>query len=160
MKVSVHLSQKGEWSSLFKIGQIPMDGGVKVGVLNNKPHITSGNAGKPSIGMADLAEIHEYGDSTRHIPERSFLRASLRQNESNYVDVLESGLFTVLSGEMSIDKLKHKLGLIAHRDVVKYISTANFAPLKPSTIKRRRKQSNRPLVDTGNLRNSLSFEVE
>lgn len=158
MKLSIHLSGKGEWWDLHRIAQIPIEGSVKVGVLNNKPHITSGNVGKPSIGMADLAEIHEYG--TTNIPERSFLRASLRQNESNYVDVLERGLFTVLSGDMSIDRLKHKLGLIAHRDVVNYISTANFTPLKTSTIKRRRKKSNRPLIDTGGLRNSLSFEVE
>lgn len=158
MKVKVNLSQQGEWSSIIHVGKIPIDGGVKVGVLNNKPHITDDKVGKPSIGMADLAEIHEYG--LGHIPERSFLRASLQKNEQRYVEMVEQGLFTVLSGTMSIDKLKYKLGLVAHRDVVNYISTANFTPLKPSTIKRRRKKSNRPLVDTGLLRNSLSFEIE
>lgn len=38
----------------------------------------------------------------------------------------------------------------------KDVEEKNFAPLKESTISRRRKRSNKPLIDTGALRNSIS----
>ena len=50
-----------------------------------------------------------------------------------------------------------KIGIIIVNDIKTTMVTGNFTPLKSSTIKA--KGSTKPLIDTGELRNSISYEV-
>ncbi|WP_252715295.1 hypothetical protein [Acinetobacter junii] len=54
-------------------------------------------------------------------------------------------------------KIKQILGMQAAADVQMYMVNGKFAPLKAKTIKR--KGSSKPLIDTGQLRQSITYKV-
>ena len=108
--------------------------------------------------LAVIAATHEFGSPARGIPERSFLRASVRVNRKRYVKLAENGAKKVAAGSMDARKVYNLIGAGAAGDVQEYMREGNFAPLKPATIAR--KKSSKPLIDTGQLRQSITFIVK
>jgi hypothetical protein len=159
MKVKTSVLQTGKWF-FDKLAQqaTRFTGHAEVGVFGGKPHITSlSGGGKRSIVMADLAAIHEYGAPSRNIAERSFFRASLKLNRSKYGQYLLSQVKPILLGKTNMAITWQFLGQEAQADVQTYLVNGKFVPLKPRTIKR--KGSSKPLIDTGQLRQSVSYRV-
>ena len=113
--------------------------------------------GKRSITMPDLAAIHEYGAPSRNIPERSFLRASITLNQGKYGKYLLGEVKDLLLLRTTPTKIKQVLGMQAAADVQMYMVNGKFTPLKAKTIKR--KGSSKPLIDTGQLRQSITYRV-
>ena len=105
---------------------------------------------------AMIAAVHEYGNE--HVPERSFMRTSLQKNRGRYSALNEQNLKKVLNGGMSVDAALGQLGLMASSDIKEQIKNGSFAPLKQATIKR--KGSSKPLIDTGQMRQSVTYELE
>lgn len=147
-KLRIKTKRKGNWN-VEPINQA-FKGAVKVGFFGSEAHP------KAKLTIVELAGIHEFG--TGHIPERSFLRASIVQNQAKYGKYLESKLKPLLSQQLTPTVFKQGLGLLASTDVQNYIAQGRFAPLSPETIKRKR--SSRPLIDTGRLRQSVTYQVE
>ncbi|MDH0032013.1 MULTISPECIES: hypothetical protein [unclassified Acinetobacter] len=159
MKLKSKILQTGNWF-FDKLAQqaTRFTGHAEVGVFGGKPHITDlKGGGKRSIVMADLAAIHEYGAPSRNIPERSFFRASLQLNRSKYGQYLFGQVKPMLLGKTSMAATWQFLGQEAQADVQTYMVNGKFVPLKPRTIKR--KGSSKPLIDTGQLRQSVSYRV-
>ena len=97
------------------------------------------------------------GSHTIVIPERSFIRSTMKDNEKRYADLMLKGFRSVLRMESTVEVVYQKIGITISDDVKSKILTGSFVPLKPSTIKK--KGSSKPLVDTGEMRNSISYEV-
>lgn len=123
---------------------------VYIGVIGN-------NAGRDGdLNNAQLMAIHEFG--TDHIPERAPIRKTMAKNGEEYGTKFEKGIASVLTGEKDADLLLNLIGAQVAGDVVGEIQAGVEPALSPQTIKR--KGSDRPLIDTGALVQSISYEVK
>lgn len=130
---------------------------VRVGILGNSNARSGSASGNATIGAA-----HEYGTST--LPMRSFLRIPL----TYYLDkaLTNSGAFTQdalkhVIAQKSLGPWVEKMGIEAVGIVLDAFDTAGFgtwAPLRPETMKRKRVKQ--ILVETLQLRNSVTYEVK
>jgi phage gpG-like protein len=157
-KVKVEMSENPNWIlKQFQKQANIFTGKVSIGVFGGAHSITSKSGGKRSITMPDLAAIHEYGAPSRKIPERSFLRASITLNQGKYGKYLLGEVKDLLLLRTTPTKIKQVLGMQAAADVQMFMVNGKFAPLKAKTIKR--KGSSKPLIDTGQLRQSITYRV-
>lgn len=131
--------------------------------------------------MAWLAAIHEYGcviqvtpkmraylhrqglhlkKSTTQIviPERSFLRAGFDENHKAVLKKTDPLLADVLGGTMSADQFCEIVGLLLKSKVQDYARDLRNPANHPFTVKQ--KGSSNPLIDSGDMINALSYEVE
>jgi phage gpG-like protein len=107
--------------------------------------------------VALIAAVHEFGSPAQGIPERPFLRTTIQENRGKYVQLNRRNLVAVLNGKMTVEQALGQLGEVAKGDVQLHIASGTFAPLKAATIKRKGSMS--PLIDTGQLRQSITWEV-
>ncbi|EMG31569.1 hypothetical protein [Campylobacter showae] len=125
--------------------------GVVVGVTAK----TNGRSSE--FSNAELAAIHEFGSPARHIPERSFLRKPLISNAAAIANLAKNAVGKFITGQITAEAALGALGEEA-KNISKVAITEGIAPaLKPATIKR--KKSSKPLIDTGQLLNSITYEV-
>jgi hypothetical protein len=157
--VTVKLSDKGLKSFRDLFGR--KTAYLKVGVFGDKGNAQAANG---SITVAELAAIHEFGLG---VPERSFLRSYFDANEalltSAIVRLTKSLIDQVLKNKKPAtvqqqSNVLNKLGLFIVGGIQARISAGEITPpLAESTIAR--KGSSTPLIDTGQLRSSISHEV-
>lgn len=125
---------------------------VKVGVLDsNQPH--------GLISMAELAAIHEFGAPAANIPERSFIRRTFTEEEGKAeLRKITFGLAqNIVNDKMSLTQALEALGVWGANAVRRRVKMGLWPPLRPQTVKR--KGSSAPLVDTGQLINSVTHKV-
>lgn len=127
---------------------------VTVGVPEGAMHRSNGE----SISMALLAHIQNSGSVSRGIPARPFLIPALQHNQDKYIKYLKSQTVSLILGKVALSRVLNMLGQMAEADVKKYFTGGHFAPLSASTIKA--KGSSRPLIDTGQLRQSITYKIE
>ena len=125
---------------------------VYIGVPASKNGMHEGG-----INMATLLAIHVLGAPSRGIPQRDPLRPPLIANAQRYSDLLALGLKNSLSDGTDPKLVYEKIGIVATNDVKDYFITGNFKALSEKTIKA--KGSSKPLIDTGEMRNSITYEV-
>lgn len=91
------------------------------------------------------------------IPERSFLRAGFDNNAGTIMELVEDYLQRIFEQEMSARDMYERIG----RKIADYIKTEIRLKVSPRnaplTIVNKGKDD--PLVDKGNLLNSISYEV-
>ena len=110
------------------------------------------------INNPTLAYIHEHGAPAANIPARPFLEPGVANAEDDILRAFEAGVQRALSGDNSaLANSLNLAGVIAVRAVQDKITTGPFAPLAPRTV--RRKGSSKPLIDTGQLRQAVTFVV-
>lgn len=126
---------------------------VMVGI----PQGDNGRTDGGDIGSAGILAVHEFGAPELGIPERSVVRRSIRENLGKYKKLNLVNLRKVVRSEMTVAQALGILGAVAAGDVQMTIRKADLAPLKPATIKR--KGSSKPLIDTGQVIQSITFEV-
>ena len=115
------------------------------------------NARSDEITNADLAMIHEFGSPAHNIPERSFLREPLINNAEAVANLAKNAIGKFIAGEISLETALGYVGEEA-KGISKAAVADGISPaLKPATIKRRK--SSKPLIDTGQLLNSITYEV-
>lgn len=142
-------------SSLLRLQQAIAEAAAKfvvVGVPENKSARQDGE-----LGNADIAFIHEMGDPARDLPERSFLRSTMAEKRQAYQELAAKVMRKVMAGDMTVEQGLELIGMAAASDVQETIEQGEFAPLAPETI--RRKGSSKPLIDKGQLRQSITSEV-
>lgn len=143
------------------------------------------NGRKVNVGVAGadngyLAAIHEYGcrirvtdkmraylhrqglhlkKSTEYIaiPERAFLRNGYDLNRDGVADSAESVLPAVLDGRMDTDRFLEMIGEILSSDIKDYAASLDRPPNHPFTADK--KGSSNPLMDTGDMIGSITYEV-
>jgi hypothetical protein len=144
---------------------------VTVGVHSeqNDPHKDDGSSG---INIARLAAVHEYGAEIDHpgvtkphkivIPERSFLRATMSDKKQHLSSMSAKLIGKVIDGKMSIDRAFKLLGEEAAALVKERMGSSKLKPLAASTIRKKTvdgKKGTSPLIDTGQLVNSIGYQV-
>ena len=125
---------------------------VYIGVPASKNGMHEGG-----INMATLLALHVYGVPTRGIPQRDPLRPPLIANAQRYSDLLAIGLKNALADGTDPKLVYEKIGIVATNDVKDYFVTGNFKALSEKTIKA--KGSSKPLIDSEELRGSITYEV-
>lgn len=133
---------------LDKLGQKTL----KVGIFGNAP------SGGKNITMVELANIHEFGTMNGHIPARSFVRSTFAEQTSAWQNMAVQLVGKVARGEIKADQAYKQLGARITRDVQRKITDLKSPPNAQSTIKQ--KGSANPLIDTGAMRASVTWEVE
>lgn len=108
--------------------------------------------------IAVIGAVQEFGSADGHIPERSFLRVPLRQNADDFKRIQRALIPKVVSGEITMHHVMDQLGGRAVAVSQEAISAGIDPVNADSTIKT--KGSGKPLVDTGNLRQSITYIVE
>lgn len=92
------------------------------------------------------------------IPERSFLRSGHDANAEKIMKKCEKALGVVIDGKMSIDTWLDMYGQMLSTAIKTYMRDLSSPP--NSRITKRNKGSSNPLVDTGGLVESITWERE
>lgn len=118
--------------------------------------------GEP-ITNAALAYIHENGAPEVGIPERPFLKPGIDAKKDEITAGLEKTGKAALDGDPGkVDRGFNAVGLIGQNAVRAKINEGPFTPLAEATLAARRargRTGDKPLIDKGELRNSLSYVV-
>jgi len=91
------------------------------------------------------------------IPERSYLRAWFDENVDVLQATMERLIGQVVEGKISGRAALETIGGYVVTHVQAYMVDLKTPPNAPSTI--RRKGSSNPLIDTGQLKNSITWQV-
>lgn len=128
---------------------------VKVGILASKG---GGKADENGFTLADRAAVHEYGSEDGTIPERRWLRGTFATYEKELIALQTSLAKSFFRGHLTADKALQQLGVWSANKVKTHVKQDTITPpLKLSTIAA--KGSDRPLIDTGLMVNSVNYEV-
>ena len=118
------------------------------------------NGGDPSSNIAARAAVQEYGAKIKvfgrkesEIPSRPFMRMTFENNKNKISKLMQRLYDGILEGKMTARRALKILGEWYVGQVKMTITTGTFAPLSPLTIKL--KKSSKPLINTGEMRNSL-----
>ncbi len=135
-------------------------------MASHAPHIAVGVVGSSAgaahgegVTNSGLAAVHEYGLG---VPQRSFIGATIDAKAVEYARSLADAYRKVMLSGGSVASLKNhvalkRVGLKVVGDIQRRISDGIAPANSPVTIAR--KGSSTPLVDTGQLRQSITFEV-
>ena len=126
---------------------------VKVGILENATNADTG------ASIAEYAYWNEFGTKDEEvIPARPFFRNAISDNSDTWAGSIKNQLKTMgVTDKNVVEKTLRRTGQLMRSDIQQSISKGGFKPLKPATIKRKGKAT--PLVDTGDMRNAISYEV-
>ena len=122
-----------------------MDKFVTVGIHEDK------NARKDMFSNAQVGAANHFG--TSRIPARPFLDVGVEMGTNKYLRIIKSAA----ENNEPLDLALERCGIVAAGEVQKYIRELQDPPNAESTIKK--KKSANPLIDTGQLRQSISYKV-
>lgn len=99
------------------------------------------------------------------VPERPFMRNAIRENLSNYRHLLKREASNIVKavasgkdGSAAKRVALGRLGVKAQGDIQQSITSLTSPPNSPTTIAL--KGSSKPLIDTGELRNSVNWKLD
>lgn len=121
---------------------------LRVGVIE-------GDAAHGQTTVGEVATYQEFG--TENIPARSFIRAWYDENVTQNRLAMRAVLRQVTMGKITLPQAFGQLGSLFVAQIQKRIVAGIPPELKESTI--RAKGSSVPLVDTGQLKASITYEV-
>lgn len=122
---------------------------VKIGVF----------AGTGDGEAVTVAAVHEFGSERAHVPERSFLRRTFHEQKDRFAKAIGNASKRVVAGKLQPEVALGALGVLAATAVKNTIARGPHIPPPLSRETVRRKKSRRPLVDTGQLLNSITWKV-
>lgn len=127
---------------------------IKVGVPASTAPYEDG------ISTAVIAAVHEYGSLTRRIPARPFLRPGVANAIPKINKLLQIKLPDFVSGSINADGVFTLVGEIARSEIVRMWDNNNWTPLKSQSAQKAVEKGDRQiLLDTGHLKNSITYQV-
>lgn len=99
-----------------------------------------------------VGTVHEFGSPARNIPQRSYLRSTVESNKRSYKDMFKKLSIRIIKGQITKKEALGLVGLQVRTDVRQKITDIKEPALKS--------REGNPLVDTGHLRRSITYEVE
>lgn len=115
--------------------------------------------------VAYVAAIQEFGSGP--IPPRPFLRPAAADNQDKWGNLAASGIKAALREAIQLDYALGQVGFVGAGDVQNAIKAVQSPGLADSTIRNRRTRTNKnknqsvkPLVDTGQMLQSVTSKVE
>lgn len=157
-------SNDAPWRALYARVLATQNTKVKVGVLASKGG--SAKHADSDMTLVEIAATHEFGSSDGHVPERSFIRSTLNVRIADELaEKVTAACKLVVTGKLDADKALALLGTYAASEIKNTITMNEadaygeypYPPLADSTIAA--KGSSVPLIDTGQLKNSITYEV-
>lgn len=150
--------------------------------LKNKPYVAIGIQGKSamekkkdpddgSTGTAtvvDIGTFHEFGTTGakgKVIPERSFIRSTRDENDQKYRKIIETMRQQIFkprgtSVAMTVEQGLGLLGELIQGDIQAKFLNNNWEELQDQTRGGRNPEGDaKPLIDTGQLRQSIRYQV-
>lgn len=116
--------------------------------------------GEP-INNAQLGYIHENGAPKANIPARPFLIPGIRNARPKVIPKFKAAAEAVLRGDLgAASRALHSAGLTGQNEVRAVINAGPPPPLSERTLEARRRRGRTgdvPLIDTGQLRNSITY---
>lgn len=106
--------------------------------------------------IAYVASIHEFG--AKGMPPRSFMRTTIKAQRNEWRQQMAGAIKAVSMGAIDYTDALDQIGALGAGDVVKTIDRMEEPKLDPKTVKR--KGFDTLLVDTGLMRQSITWEVE
>lgn len=103
-------------------------------------------------------ELGKTGPYTGDIPARPFLRPGVEGAIPHLTKLAEIMIPKVLSKDMTMRMLLEQMGNLAEGAVKQAITDKKDPPNAKSTI--RKKGANNPLIDTGNMRQSIRYVID
>ena len=138
---------------------------VNIGILSDAGVHEGNEKSKKSITYAEIASIQEFGNKTNKfyghhapIPARPFMRMTFDKNKRKIKQTVEVFLDRIYSGIGTAKQGLKRLGLEHQSDVQTTIESGRFKANAPAT--KDRKGSSKPLIDSGNMKNKISFELK
>jgi hypothetical protein len=105
--------------------------------------------------VISIAFAHEFG--SYRVPERSFMRAGFDTNKSRIDQLCETLADRVLHGGLDARAMYEAIGAEVTGLIQEHLTNLRDPPNSPETIAR--KGSSNPLIDTGQLRSSITWKV-
>lgn len=121
----------------------------------------SGGKNAAAINNAEIGYIQEFGSPAANIPPRPFLVPGINDVKAKLIKRMELAGQTALSGDLiKLDQMLHSVGIVAQNAVRARITRGPFTPLAPATIAARQRRGVtriNPLLDTGKLRQAITY---
>lgn len=156
-------------SCTIVVGWIDGNGSAETALANLEAKKATGEdqpaVGKPT-SRALIARTMNYGREPGQtlggrkygrIPARPFMTFAKEIFERTFPKVMRMYMPSYLDGTISLDGLLTEIGDRAKASVQEAILNGDYAPLSPKTIAR--KGSSVPLVDTGTMLRTVTFEI-
>ena len=116
--------------------------------------------------VAYIAAIQEFGHAGGNIPSRPFFRNAVKAREGVWIQAMRKLVLAATEGRLTGEQALNQMGLMQAGDVKDSINDGQYDPLKQSTLdaKQRKKRtagvSDKPLIDTGRMLQSVKYVVE
>lgn len=151
----------GDFKNLDKLikalkGKVPV---AKVGILGSHAVRTAEEKKEMGPNNAEVGATHEFG--TSKLPQRSFLRVPITENLQKYLEksgALDKNVILQAIKDNSLFTFVKKLGAIGEAISLDSFDSGGFGKWKPSNMEF--KKNKQTLVETQQLRNSISSEVK
>ena len=132
--------------------------GLPAGETATSRAYTNDGAG-PAPTVLEVGIAHEYG--TQYVPMRSFLRGPFASKAADLAAVIETQFGLVLEQGLSVDTALGRVGLAARNISVGAFRTDGYGEWPDITqATKDEKGSSGILIDTGILRNAITWVVE
>lgn len=145
-KVTITNSQQASNAIRKALEEFMTNKSVTVGI-----HEDAGQHESDDITNASLGAIQEFGTDT--IPARPWLNPGALSGSKEYLNIIEKAA----ASDEPLDMSLNKIGVVAVGLVQKYMTELRTPPNAASTIKK--KGSSNPLIDSGALRQSVTYKV-
>lgn len=136
---------------------------VLVGIPDSGAERTPEPGEKKAPSNALIGYVQEFGDEELHIPPRPFLIPGVQDAKDKIAAQLQKAGIAAMSGNDSGIAAGFKAaGLVAQNSVRAKITEGPFVPLAKRTLQARKargRTGDRPLIDSGQLRASLTYVV-
>lgn len=131
---------------------------VFVGWLRSSGVYKAKGKAKGGMRLAQIAAIMEFGTKDGRVPERAALRSMLAQNRDAIKKLCAKLILQIVGGKMDQKKALGVLGQFLVDKTRATIAQGLPPPNAASTV--RRKGSNKPLIDTGQLIGAVEYEIQ
>ena len=118
--------------------------------------IQTGAKGGDGTSLAARAMFNEYG--TKKIPSRSFMRTAFDTGLEALVGVGRKVYDAILLRKLSANDGARLMGEFHQNQVTGMLDSITSPPNSPVTIER--KGSSKPLVDSGDMRTAIRYEIK
>ena len=124
--------------------------------LRGPKHVKVGFPQGADGGVLDKAFYNEFG--TVNIPERPFIREGIRGAKGTLQAIARNEAKQIANGNSTMRQSLSKLGIEGQGAMQESITAGSWPPNAPSTI--RQKGSSQPLIDTGEMRQAVTWKVD
>lgn len=123
---------------------------IRVGVQEGSGSYDDGST------IAEIAFYNEFG--TARIPERSFIRSTFFDSKEAMIDRVNKEAQKVLTFKQDVKTAADRIGIFAQGEIKKKFRDNDWVENAPLTVAL--KGSSTPLIDTGQLIGSITWEVK